>query len=78
MTRSVLFIKHIEYETGGHATTLLSHLPTREAVARAGRVADDDVVTRRADDDVVDEPHGRRSVSLEVLRGEAGDLYAQV
>lgn len=32
MTRSVLFIKHIEYETGGHATTLLSHLPTREAV----------------------------------------------
>lgn len=32
MPRSVLFIKHIEYETGGHATTLLSHLPTREAV----------------------------------------------
>lgn len=32
MERSVLFIKHIEYETGGHATTLLSHLPTREAV----------------------------------------------
>lgn len=32
MARSVLFIKHIEYETGGHATTLLSHLPTREAV----------------------------------------------
>ncbi|MGM1029666.1 MAG: type 1 glutamine amidotransferase [Actinomycetota bacterium] len=32
MTRSVLFIKHIEYETGGHATTLTSHLPTREAV----------------------------------------------
>lgn len=32
MSRSVLFIKHIEYETGGHATTLLSHLPTREAV----------------------------------------------
>ncbi|WP_413318388.1 type 1 glutamine amidotransferase [Agrococcus sp. 1P02AA] len=32
MPRSVLFIKHIEYETGGHATTMLSHLPTREAV----------------------------------------------
>lgn len=32
MPRSVLFIKHIDYETGGHATTLLSHLPTREAV----------------------------------------------
>ena len=32
MPRSVLFVKHIEYETGGHATTLLSHLPTREAV----------------------------------------------
>jgi GMP synthase (glutamine-hydrolysing) len=32
LARSVLFIKHIEYETGGHATTLLSHLPTREAV----------------------------------------------
>ncbi|MCH1882096.1 type 1 glutamine amidotransferase [Agrococcus sp. ARC_14] len=32
MARSVLFIKHIEYETGGHATSLLSHLPTREAV----------------------------------------------
>lgn len=32
MDRSVLFVKHIEYETGGHATTLLSHLPTREAV----------------------------------------------
>ena len=32
MARSVLFIKHIEYETGGHATTLLSHLPTQEAV----------------------------------------------
>lgn len=32
MARSVLFIKHIEYETGGHATRLLSHLPTREAV----------------------------------------------
>lgn len=32
MSRSVLFIKHIDYETGGHATTLLSHLPTREAV----------------------------------------------
>ncbi|GEK79364.1 type 1 glutamine amidotransferase [Agrococcus baldri] len=35
MQRSVLFIKHIEYETGGHATTLLSHLPTREAVLPA-------------------------------------------
>ena len=32
MPRSVLFVKHIEYETGGHATTLLSHLPTRESV----------------------------------------------
>lgn len=32
MPRSVLFIKHIEFETGGHATTLLSHLPTRETV----------------------------------------------
>lgn len=32
MARSVLFIKHIEYETGGHAATLTSHLPTREAV----------------------------------------------
>lgn len=32
MPRSVLFIKHIEYETGGHATTLTAHLPTREAV----------------------------------------------
>lgn len=32
MARSVLFIKHIEYETGGHAATLVSHLPTREAV----------------------------------------------
>ncbi|SDR90728.1 type 1 glutamine amidotransferase [Agrococcus carbonis] len=32
MARSVLFVEHIEYETGGHAMTLLSHLPTREAV----------------------------------------------
>jgi GMP synthase (glutamine-hydrolysing) len=32
LARSVLFIKHIEYETGGHATRLVSHLPTREAV----------------------------------------------
>lgn len=32
MTRSVLMIKHIDYETGGHATTRLQHLPMVEAV----------------------------------------------
>lgn len=43
MPRSVLFIKHIEYETGGHATTLLSHLPTREAVFPSALPALDDL-----------------------------------
>lgn len=43
MARSVLFIKHIEYETGGHATTLLSHLPTREAVFETSLPPLDDI-----------------------------------
>ena len=43
MARSVLFIKHIEYETGGHATTLLSHLPTREAVLETALPPLDDI-----------------------------------
>ena len=42
MPRSVLFIKHIEHETGEHATTLLSHLPTRQAVLETALPALDD------------------------------------
>lgn len=30
--RRVLFIEHIDYETGGHAMRLLSHLPTAEVL----------------------------------------------
>ncbi|GAA2173641.1 type 1 glutamine amidotransferase [Agrococcus versicolor] len=43
MQRSVLLVHHLDYETGGHAARLVSHLPT-ETVAYPDRVPELDAV----------------------------------